>query len=59
MTYEELQARINETYEKQKAETEEYRKNCGFIGLDSPISAKYAKIRKQIFEQYEKEKQAH
>jgi len=55
MTKEELRLKIEETYRRQKEETEKYRAESGIIGLDSPISSKYAKIRKKLFEQYEKE----
>ena len=57
MTKEELEFKINETYRLQKEETEKYRAESGIIGLDSPISTKYAKIRKKIFQEYEKEKE--
>ena len=57
MTKEELKAKLEETHRLQKEETEQYRAETGVIGLDSPISSKYAKIRKKLFEQYEKEKE--
>ena len=57
MTKEELKAKLEETHRLQKEETEKYREQSGIIGLDSPVSSKYAKIRKKLFEQYEKEKE--
>lgn len=57
MTKEELRLKIEETYRLQKEETDKYRAENGIIGLDSPVSSKYAKIRKKIFQEYENGKE--
>jgi hypothetical protein len=56
MTKEELHEQLNEIYRQEKAERENYFKNGGIAILDGPISAKYRKMRKELFEQYEEEK---
>lgn len=57
MTKEELHKQLNEIYRQEKEEREAYFKNGGIAILDGPISAKYRKMRKKLFEKYEKEKQ--
>lgn len=58
MTKEELHEQLNEIYRQEKEEREAYFKNGGVAILDGPISTKYRKMRKALFEQYEKEKQS-
>lgn len=56
MTEDELHEQLNEIYRQEKEERETYFKNGGIAMLDGPISAKYTKMRKELFERYEKEK---
>lgn len=58
MTKEELHNQLDDIYRQEKDEREAYFKNGGIAILDGPISTKYRKMRKALFEQYEKEKQA-
>lgn len=57
MTKDNLKNKLKELSRAEDKEREEYQKKSGYIGLDGSICSKYRKLRRELFELYEKEKE--
>ncbi len=57
MTKDELRSELTKLKKMEREESSELRSKGLLSGLDGPVTSKYTKLIKELFERYEKEKE--